>query len=435
MYAPRAVPEHIGSPTNDEGRWGPPDHRSPLFTLVARMRSVFGALSIASVAVACAGAPRRPVAEPPPPPKTEAVSTNDPSPNVLRDRRGEPGVRAPAKPLVLGNPRSVKCGKLAKGGEGDEAELLNGRLRVRAPAGAKVPAPLPDAPPTEEESRVVADAHKIALAIVARETFQLDPDLYEAEPDSPIKPGSLDVEAAKFLKASFPSEEPLEISPVELGAGPTKIRAYAARPPHPNAPPGKDTALVLALLVAQDDGTLESVAFYVRGEMVRNATGSDLVGCTRLAERIGSSLQPGPRKLERAAGRRHVADVSTEDELTVTVPPDYIAVPASAGARLIKLRPLSLYAGSISVSIGASGEKKVPEGADATAPGKLFGRPVEWRGKTSPKGGFFFAAEPLDPNDNGKVAEILVKATRQAKALDEMRAIAETLAVVKRATH
>jgi hypothetical protein len=196
---------------------------------------------------------------------------------------------------------------------------------------------------------------------------------------------------------------------------------------------------VLALLVAQDDGALESVGFYVRGETVRNATGSDLVGCTRFSERVASTLTPGPRKLERAAGKRKVADVppgavggDQGAELSMTVPPDYVAIPSSAGARLYKLRPLSLYPGSITVSLSDDNDTKALEGADATAAGKLLGRPIEWRGKTTPKGGFFFAAEPLDPKEGKTTAQVLVKATRQAKALDEMRGVAETLTLVKR---
>ncbi len=387
---------------------------------------------------ACGGAPK-PVAKGPaaPAPALEIAVPADLSPNVLRDRRAEPGVRAPAKRLVIGKASAAKCGKLPRpASDGEMSELLGGRLLVRPPPGAKVPAALPEAPAIEEESRVIVESpakkEGVSLAIVARETFQLDPDLYEPEVDAPAKPGSLDVEAPKFLKATFPSEEPLDVVPVEIGTGPTKLRAYAARPPHPNAPPGKDTALVLALLLAQDDGTLESVAFYVRGEMVRNATGSDLVGCTRLAERIAATIAPGPRKLERAAGKRKIADVPPETELAVTVPADYVSVPSGTGARLYKLRPLSLYAGSISVSVSEAEEKKAPEGADATVAGKLLGRPMEWRGKTSPKGGFFFAAEPLDPKENRKTAEVLVRATRQAKVLDEMRGVAETLSVVKR---
>jgi hypothetical protein len=407
------------------------------------MRSFIAFVTITSFVVACgsgAGAhrPAAPVAAASPPPKAEAPTPADPSPNVLRDRRAEPGVRAPAKPLVLGNAKSAKCGKLTKGTEADNTELLAGRLRVRAPAGWKVPAPLPDGPSPEEESRIVVEGDKLSLAIVARETFQLDPDLYEAEPDSPVKPGTLDVEAPKFLKATFfggstTTDDRPEVAPVEIGVGPTKLRAYAARPRRPNAPPGQDTALVLALLVAQEDGPLQSVAFYVRGETVRNATGTDLVGCTRFAERIAATLQPGPRKLERARGVRKVADVSTDGELTVTVPEDYVAIPAGAGVRLVKLRPLSQYAGSISVVVGQADDekKKVLEGADATAAGKLLGRPIEWRGKTTPKGGFLYASEPIE-SDKGKTAEVLIKATREQKALDEMRQVAETLAVVKR---
>jgi len=407
------------------------------------LRPGLSALVLSTFAVlggACGGAARKaPVTPGAPPPKPEVAAPTDPSPNVLRDRRGEAGVRAPAKRLVNGKASSVKCGKLGKApSDGPTTELLAGRLLVRAPEGANVPAPLPDAPSLEEESRIIveprakAEKDKLSLAIVARETFQLDPDMYEAEPDAPAKPGTLDVEAPKFLKATFPSEEPLEVAPVEIGTGPTKLRAYAARPRQPNAPPGKDTALVLALLVAQDDGTLESIGFYVRGETVRNATGDDLVGCTRLAERISSTLVPGPRKLERSAGPRKLADVPPRGELAVTVPADYVAIPLAGGARLYKLRPISLYPGSISVLVAESSEKKVPEGADATAPGKLLGRPTEWRGKTSAKGGFFFAAEPLDPNEGTKTAEVLVKATRQAKTLDEFRAVAETLELVKK---
>ena len=364
--------------------------------------------------------------------RSESNGPTDLSPNVRRDRRAEAGVRAAPKPLVVGHPSSVKCGKLTKAPpDAETAELLAGRLRIRPPAGAKAP-PAADGAAMEEESRLVAEGGKISLAIVARETFQLDTDLYEPEPGSPSKPASLDVEAPKFLKATFPSEEPLEVTPVEIGAGTGKMRAYAARPPHPNAPPGKDTALVLALLVAREEGELESVGFYVRGETVRNATGDDLVGCTRLAERIASTLAPGPRALERAAGRRKLADVPPNGELAMTVPADYVAVPSAAGARVYKLRPLSLYAGSISVSVADGGDKKVPEGADMTATGKLLGRPTEWHGKTSPKGGFVFASEPLDPAEGKKTAEVLVKATRQVKALEEMRGVAETLSLVKK---
>lgn len=367
----------------------------------------------------------------------------DLSPNKLHDRRAEAGVRAAAKPLVIGKDSAAKCGKIGKGEkEGEASELLSGRLKLRAPAGAKAPPATPEQAPAEEESRLVVDApekakehDKLALAIMAKETFQLDPDMYEAEQEGTAKVGTLDVEAPKYLKATLKSAMPdgqqLEITPVEIGEA--KLRAYAARPKDPNAAPGKDTALVLGLLIAMEDGTLESVSFHVRGEAVRNATGSELVGCTRLAERIASTIAAGPRKLERAAGRRHVADVAPDRELVVSVPADYIVVPTAgtSGAKVTKLRPLSLYAGSIAVAL-ADKQAAAVEGGE-TAKGKMFGRPTEWKGQSTPKGGFvLFTAEPVDESKS-KIAEVLVKATHKAKALDEMRGIAETLAVVKRA--
>jgi O-antigen ligase len=49
------------------------------------------------------------------------------------------------------------------------------------------------------------------------------------------------------------------------------------------------------------------------------------------------------------------------------------------------------------------------------------------------KGGFFFAEGPVAPDGQAKTAAVLVRATRQAKALEEMRQVAETLSVVKKA--
>jgi hypothetical protein len=373
--------------------------------------------------VGCASSVSRPTAQPAQPSGTDSAAAvpTDLSPNVLRDRRAE--ARSTPKPLET---RGAKCGKLSMGT--DDLDLLAGRLRLRAPRGGKIPVPHADAPPVEEESRVVAEAKDVSIAIVARETFQLDPDLYAPEAES--APGTLDVEAPKFLKATFPLDEKPEIVPVAIGS----LRAYVMRPPHPNAPPGKDTALVLAMLVAQDDGLLESVAFYVRGERVRVATGDDLASCTRFAERLAGTLAAGSRKVERSPGRREVATVNGSS-LAVTVPADYVVVRAATGSRLTKLRPLSMYPGSIVVNVSEGAHP--PEGADTTKPGKLLGKPIEWRGKVTPKGGFFFAAEPGPPAkagvsiEGGKFAEVLVKATRQPKALDEMRAVAETLVVFR----
>ena len=119
--------------------------------------------------------------------------------------------------------------------------------------------------------------------------------------------------------------------------------------------------------------------------------------------------------------------------MVVSVPADYVAISTPTGAKVTKLRPISLYPGSIVITLADPKKPAGPENADATAQGKLLGHPTEWKGQTSPKGGFFFAAEPLEGKP--KIAEVLVRATRQAKALDEMRGVAETLTETKRAAH
>jgi len=337
----------------------------------------------------------------------DAIGPPELVPTPRHDRRDQPGIRAPAKALVIGKPKDAACGKISTAPpDTAEHDLLAGRLKISV---AKNLREVGDAATAEEETRVVIDGGTIAMAVMAKETFQLDPDLYEA-----VGVGTLDVEAPKLLKATFADAEGLEMTPVDLGG----LRAYAARPKQPLAPPGKDTALVLALLVAQPDGTLETISFHVRdvkGEHVRNATGGALVGCTRVAERMAATIAKGTRELEREPGTRKLGDFE------VRVPRDYV----TAGSRIYKLRPISLYAGSITVSTVDDPEKLAPKDADASVDGKLLGDDVKWRGKNHPKGGGWLFAT------SGKTA-VLIKANRQNDVLEEMRGVAETLHLAQR---
>ena len=406
--------------------------------MIGFTRGSFGAVVLGFMISGCAGAQKPPAT----PPKTEAkqvvdVPPPDLVPSTKRDRRSDPGLRAAAKPLSIGKDKDAKCGKLPELGKDAVAhDVLGGRMKASFPKSARdVNAPA-DGPSVEEESRVVVEAGGIAMAMMAKETFQLDPDLYEAESDAPSKPEALDVEAAKFLKATYPEPEGLDVTPVTVG----EMRGYAARPKHPMAPHGKDTALVLAMLLAREDGTLQTISFHVRdvhGEHVRNAMGDALVGCTRYAERIAATTVKGERELEREPGVRKIASAPRRSggghghgDLVVRVPRDYVTVATPNGARLYKLRPLSLYAGSITIALADDPAKKAPPAdADRTIDGKLLGRGTQWRGKNNPKGGgFLFAAESIDDK---RFAGVLVKATRQSKVLDEMRGVAETLTLVK----
>ncbi len=458
-----------------------------VIALSSRNEALRSSLVLAILATALAACGGRAAPKPAAAPQASAAP-DDAVPEALaanaeRDRRGDAGVRAAAKPLVQGGERGIpRCGKLGpavlgkgsaraaapqteappsgvkKVGKGSKrgrgrgnataaapapapapeqsstdapVDLLSGRLRLGPLPRSRALPPPKDGPTLEEESRLVVDAGGEGLAIVTKELFQLDPDRYAPEPDAKPTPGTLDEEAPKFLKATFPNEESLEITPVEIGEA--KLRAYAARPKEPNAPPGQDVALALALLVAHPDGTLQSVAFHVKGEMVRVATGNALVGCTRLAEKVARTITSGPRALERSAGTRHLLGVPGGDkELVARVPDDYVAVKGEDFVRLYKLRPLSLYAGNVAVAVGPKKDSRPTEdgGGDAV-PGKLLGRDVTWQKKTLPKGGgWLHASEPLEPG-GATFADVLVK-TRQAKMLDEMQKVAETIALVPR---
>ena len=52
--------------------------------------------------------------------------------------------------------------------------------------------------------------------------------------------------------------------------------------------------------------------------------------------------------------------------------------------------------------------------------------------RSTPKGGFLFASAPLDASAPKKTVDVLVRATRQKKALDEMRRVADTLTYAKK---
>jgi hypothetical protein len=290
--------------------------------------------------------------------------------------------------------------------------------------------------PPEEESRIMIGGGAsagtapgdAAFVILAQETWQLDTDRARAEPDAPVQPGPLDEEARKFLQATTGNDS-LVVTRARVADA--AVRVYAGRPPAVKAHDGADAALVLALLVVLPDATLQSIGFYVSPELASQP------GCAHFADRIADTLTIGPRKLERAGGVRSLHPVSATQALAITVPEDYVAVhqpgPDFDTYKLFRLRPLSLYPGSITVSVDAYADRDVPPD---TAPekGTLLGRPVTWHARRSPRGGAMVATQPLASGKSAdrRLVQVTIVATRQAKFLDEFRRVAESLALVPR---
>src|ERR1051326_3052303 len=87
-------------------------------------------------------------------------------PTTRHDRRDEPGVRAPAKALVIGKPKDAACGKISIAPtDAAEHDLLAGRLKISL---AKYAREVGEGGATAaEETRVVIDGGAIAMAVMA----------------------------------------------------------------------------------------------------------------------------------------------------------------------------------------------------------------------------------------------------------------------------
>lgn len=360
--------------------------------------------------------------------------------------------RAPAKPLVRDATAAAACGALPAD-LSKATPLLGDRLLVKLAPGAQVgarPWGVMGAPTAnEQETRVMlgggASAGKApgdeAFVVLARETWQLDPDRVSADRAAGL--GSLDEEAAKFLRATYADAAGpagVDVEPVALGD--PRVRAYAARPTSPAPRPGADAALVLALLVAHPDATLQSVGFYVTPGLAR----ASAAGCVAFAERVGATLAVGSRALELGAGRRALSPVSPTEAVGLTLPADWVVVhdrgPDFDTWRAIPMRPLGRFAGQVVVSIDPYPDRSVPPEATLAEPGTLLGKAVTWRGKRDASGGFFTVTTPLASgprlvpvgggaaiaHDDTRYAQVVV-AARDPKQLDEFRKVAETLAV------
>lgn len=342
-----------------------------------------------------------------------------------------PAVRAAhaGKPLVRED-KPAKCGKLA-GRLIVSLPVLAERMRLNAPIGA-ISSPRPwnamSAPESDaSETRVMVGGgasggrgREEALAIVVKELWQLDPDLAKAEPGAVWQPKSFAEEAPKFLAAVFGDVDVEAVSVAD-----DKIHAYAARPKKVELKEGADSALVLAMLLSLPDGTLQTATFHVSPVLVKQSA-----GCTTLAEQIGASLSLGARQLDLKAGPRELAGVGAGHRLTVELPADHVVIHQRAEDfdrhQIYKLRPLGLYPGDLLIAIDAHPDRTLPPEALSSQPGLLLGIPVTWQGQRTPNGGYFAVTTPL-PDVPRRSLQIVVRATREEKYLDEFRKVAETL--------
>ncbi|MBN1420439.1 MAG: hypothetical protein JXP34_16800 [Planctomycetes bacterium] len=293
--------------------------------------------------------------------------------------------------------------------------LLEGRLSVRMPESAKVEPrgyELAAAPaPEEDETRIVVDAGKERLVLMAYELYALaGGDLENA--------ARADVEGAWGEKAATVELERLDVGP---GLG-----AVAVIPPPPD---GKGEAnLVLAVYVGSADGTVQYLAFYVNP-----AGAEDVVGVTALCRKVACSVVAGSRKLVRSAGPRRFSGLG-EPGFVITVPEGFVTStqrgPDFRVHRLRKLIPLGtppltcgFYLGGHPTYLYAQADEPPEKVTSLT--GRLLGKKVMWKtwttsGRTTIEG--------IVPHPKGKwMAVHAFGSAGSQKEAEALRAIVETL--------
>jgi hypothetical protein len=291
-------------------------------------------------------------------------------------------------------------------------DLLNGRLRVRLPAGARNEArghSIMAAPQSvQQETRLVLDAGRERLVVMSYELFATAGD-------------DLAAAVRKYLAEDGATEK---IEPLTLAG----LRAIVAVPTTHDLK--REAIPVLDVFVASPDSTVQALAFFVNP-----AGGTDIQGVTELARRSAATLAAGPAKLPSTTGSRVLSD-----GLHITVPAGYVATrqdgPDFTVHHLRKLGPLGEPTTRVGIYLGghpAYQHKQVddtPVALKKTA-GKLLGQAMEWhtwtRGKPPTQ---VTTMEAIVPHGSGLLVHVFMSAPSEA-ALAEPKAIAETLAPMK----
>jgi hypothetical protein len=314
--------------------------------------------------------------------------------------------------------------------------VLGGHLTVRMPKGAKVearPHALMSAPePEEHETRVVLDDGNERLVLLAREAFAFAGSDFEGS----VRRVVADWE--RHLGGKY------GVRPKALQS--KGCRAVSVVPAAPDRRRSDDAAFIAGLFVASADGTVQTLDVYVNP-----AAAADPAGCAAIAEKVLSSVAPGPKPLRLAAGERRLDAFSDEVEIAVTVP-EGTAATKQAGPdflvhRLIALGPLGGEQSSVGIYLGDHPDFRPGPSAGE---GTLFGKKVRWHASADGKGleatcevplpggggrgggpGKKPEAAPPDPGGPPLIAHVWIQAADQDH-LRALRRAAESTRLVKR---
>lgn len=265
---------------------------------------------------------------------------------------------APTQSTQLAAPESAtdkdgKCGGFEALELGQPVRLLNGRLKLRAPAGAQESALSPDimsAPnAASTETRLVVDIGGARLVVMTHAFLATETEK---------------LEASKLRRdASL-----VEYGPVESKQGFQQLTGTYRR----LAPKG-DTVFVATALTKLADNTLQETLFAVNDVAFKAGVG----GCKAMAKRVLASLEIGPNQLDLAE-----RDIDIEGgKYSLHVPAGYVYYPQPGpDFTVYRLQELSAVGSDAAVAGAYFGHFASfrPESTAKKLPGKVLGQAVTW---------------------------------------------------------
>ncbi len=290
-------------------------------------------------------------------------------------------------------------------------EILGGRLSIRMPQGAKTQArsfDIMSAPESEaHENRVVFDAGKERLVLMAHENFAFAGDDFEKDVREWVAKwsGKYRIEKLQLPNTGLKAATVIPLNP----------------PDHTRS---DDATFVEGLFVESGDRTIQSLDVYVNFAVER-----DLEGCRAVADRILLSVAPGNKKLQLAAGERRLFAYSKDLEISITVPNNTIVTrqdgPDFLIHRLIVLGRLGADSGSTGIYLGGH-PSFMPRAKKGE--GLIFGNNVDWHSFQQGEGLQALCKLPI-PGDSPLSVHVWIRAPNDAQ-LKLLRQAVESMKLV-----
>ena len=193
---------------------------------------------------------------------------------------------------------------------------------------------------------------------------------------------------------------------------------------NPDHSRSNDATFIEGIFVESADQTIQSLDVYVNA-----AAEKDLEGCKRVAREILSSVAPGKKKLQLAAGQRRLFAYSKDVEISIIVPENTAAM-TQVGVdflvhRLIVLGRLGGDSASIGVYVG---EHPAFRPKPKMGEGVMFGKKIEWQSSREGTGLETLCELPIPGHKLN--AHVWIQASSKAQ-LAALRQATETMKLVK----